>query len=320
VETERWKDKVTSLSPTENIKDIKTANPNFSGGDQHLDHLSKKVCNNDSEQLTLLWNTRPPETYNNLNLLHCIYLNKIKHLQNHGFNVTILVFDKYDREAKQLGSGENKTARNVAIDFANNIFNWGLSPSETEIILESNLRKSVNSDDFIEKIIELACQIDDEEIKNEGSKTPNTSEIIQNSIEIYYEKVINCDAILAGEHDLDRVWDVLRSLLVDEPFFPEYDEPLVLGLPHLEDDNGKALSPTKQTNTIHSGMDSKEIKDRIRESDSIRRAVCDYLIMPNEGCVEIGDRNCISYEEMKNYSDDDVAKILFDKSEKHFQI
>jgi hypothetical protein len=292
IEFDKWTSEVLKLGSRE--LETETTSPEYRGKNSpvetHLRELWNKQQN--GEQLNVLWNTRPSP---HLNLLHSIYLEKLKQLQQRGFRATILVFDKYHREINQ--PTEPERAARWAIRFANKLADYGLDPEKTEILLETDFRQCIDPGELTDVMITLSRGTEYNTVFNPGDYeiTDITEALIRNTIEIYYETLLQSDIILSGSMDLRFVWRVLRSEIAEQNLFTEHEEPLILGVPTLEIGE-KELSPTESV-FISDNMDSDKIEQNLRESDDLRKKIFEYLLLQqHEGSIELNGEKCAEYE------------------------
>lgn len=304
---DQWTDDVLSIGRESRLT-ATTANPLHENGRRHLRRLGKKH-RKDDERPTLLWNTRPAD---HVNLLHAVYLQKLLHLQECGFNVTIIVYDLWYGEEQRLSPTEMEEAQIVARQFADEILDWdrGFDPRRTEILLESDLRSSLDPNKLIQNINMIANSdsVADSDVNVERS---DPSELLHGAIEICYEVELDCDVILAGTRDTEGVWNLLRNVVSNEKFFDSYTEPLVLGVPQMKLDNGETLSPTKPS-FVYDGMDSAEMEAALRNTPGLTSLVFEFFV-----CQRIEDVP-VSIEQYREYSTDRKIEFLLEQLESVF--
>lgn len=318
---EIWKDRIKSISPERELTP-QTTNPEFTveerPEDRHLKHLYNSLHESE-EKRTVLWNTRPA---NRINVLHAVYLEKLVEFQQAGFETTIVIFDKYEQERQQLSPARAKQKHRKAIEFAHDILDWGLDADRTEILLETDLRAACNPEDIVETIVMLGNAIDldpgdgDDRSESADGLLP---EVIEKIIEIHYESVINCDAILAGQDDLENVWNDLREALVAGDLFEEYTEPLVFGMPRLtKGSDGTPPAANELSNTIHTGLNRSEIEQRLRGSEAFRTDVFDLFLLQKETVRRSGER-IREYDQLsERMSEREASQFIADRVETHF--
>lgn len=277
---ERWKREVVSISPAETLVP-ETASPHYPDADAHMKELKRQTDDRRESDPVILWNTRPAPR---LNLLHAVYLTKLRQLQRAGFRVVILVFDKYHREVCGFSGADATRSEKIAFNFVDGLFEYGIDPERTEVLLETNLRYAENLEpmDLIETMVLLANSIRDLPPSTTGSGGSDgvvPSEIIRSPIEIYYESIVDCDAILAGKSDVRGVWRMLRNVLVTEQLFESYEEPLLLGAPSLRGLDDTFLSPVEDDNSIHLQMSKREIRSLLERSKTLRRTAFECLVL-----------------------------------------
>jgi hypothetical protein len=308
---EDWRERVTAIGPCDELN-CATAAEGYTA-DGHLDYLWRRINNGDDPEQTVLWNTRPAQ---DLNLLHAVYLEKLKTLQEAGFGATIVIFDKYEQEAEQLSEGEADRLRTRSVDFAKKLLEAGLDEERTEILLETELRAACDPEDIVESIVTLgtADAVDGWEPEGSGeAERTSSADLIRNIIEIHYETVVDCDAILAGQADLEGVWRLLRDALDETDCFDGYTEPLVFGFPNLTGVDGEPLSPTDASNSIAASMPSERIFERLRRSASFRETVFEYYLLQSSGSVPLDGERIDSYAALADRcSKDRVAQSIVD--------
>jgi len=302
-----WRQNITT-SGSKRLE-IETTSPIFSNQNNpvntHLEELWESVENSDSP--IVLWNTRPAS---HLNLLHLIYLEKLKELQKLGFKTTILVFDKYHREVTEVS--EPKRSERNAVKFSKKLAEYGLNEDKTEIILETDLRFCINSDKLLETMIALSNLKDTPEKFEYRQDSQDISRgLIRNTIEIYYESVIDCDVILSSSSDLNNVWEKLRSKIIEGGFFEGHEEPLVLGVPTVKVNN-QMLSPT-ESSFVGEDIEENNIRENLYNYDQLREIVFEYIVLPrSDGRMNIDGQQCASFSQLNTFSVDKQVKIMME--------
>lgn len=319
--SEQWVSAVKAIGPSHQL-DTRTAIDRFKQdgeykSDRHIKHLQNRIDDpTESEHQTVLWNTLPSA---NPNLLHAVYVEKLRQLQELGFGVVVLIFDRWQQEVQ---GSERNLSQNAAADFGSELLDWGLDPKQTEILRESDLRFAIDTNELIDTIVKL-CEWADfsTDTEEEGATTSGPpAQIVRNAIEIHYEVEVNCDAILAGKNDFNSVWEVLRNTVRNHEFTDEYTEPLILGFPQLKGTNESDLASDDPSNSIYKGMDETQIERRLETSRTLREVVFEYLVLQQErGPMRVDGTPVGTYTQLTDVlSEQGCVDLLTEEARTHF--
>ena len=305
--SQRWKQQF-GLAEASSL-DAETFSPFYKQRDnpesEHLRQLSKS-----DDCPHILWNTQPAP---HVNLLHSIYLEKLRQLQQEfDCNITILVFDRYRLESEQYDE-ETRAIQELEKQFIPELRSWGLQDEKTEILMETDIRFCIDSNELVEAMVHLSrtCDYEVESLgsllseqngditmeKMKESVAENIGNEIEKfilkTIEVYYEKIIDCDIVLTGKRDLEGVWQLLKS---NDTGDAEYEEPYVLAFPELRVD-GTDLT-AERTRFIDKSMDRGEIKEELQKSQSLRELVFEHLVLGCQQTVTVDGETVATYRQL----------------------
>lgn len=297
------KNQIVAISPTINLHQLTSTF--YSAPDLRLDIIAKKIVNNE-EPPVILWNVQP---WNTFNILHAIYCQKLKECIEIGFNCVVILYDKLIEKRRRLPNQERafiqESVKNCIMWFKN----AGLKEEKTEFLTETDLWSFIEFKDFGEMITSFAhlCDFD----KNWADRENVVSFIMDNLSEICYESVINCDILLTGDVDVQNIWGMLRSKILDRNLLPNYSPPLVLYYPTLLGSNGQPLSTSSDDNSISIHHKDNEIEDRLRNcQENFLETLINYLIIPQKEKIEVEGRMIFSFEELKGILSVDEIRTL----------
>jgi hypothetical protein len=228
----------------------------YSDTESRLYNIARRTISKE-EPPVVLWNAQPWKAFN---LLHAIYCQKLKDFIDVGLNCVIILYDKLvEKKIRILPQERPEFEKNVRNCFAQ-LKRAGLT-ERTEFLRESDLWEMIDFKEFAEKITTFAhlCDFD----KTWAEKEDVVSFIIDNLCEIYYESLINCDILLTGDIDVQHIWGMLRSKILDKNLLPNYTPPLVLYYPTLMGIDGKPLSPHRDDNSLSIRHDDQLIEERL---------------------------------------------------------
>ena len=262
-----------------------------------------KDIENKERKPVVLWNMRP---WDNFNIIHAIYTQKLRQLQDLGFNCQIILYDKLVEKIQQLKNEQEINQLNRTVE--RNIkwlLNSGLKVEHTEFLLESFLWKQINFEDFSNKTTFFAQHC------NLGSLSLKIDEIFDRFWELYYEELVNSDFLLTGRKDRTEIWGILRQNVVKTNHFT-YTPPVVLYFPQFEGFNKVDVTP-EDTDFLLSINDTKqEIFTKLQQAGACSQFVKDiynYFLLPYKN-------NIVSFksqEEREFNCFDKVAEILNDE-------
>lgn len=256
-------------------KELEIFVPCRSAGNQSL-YIENQIkdIENKKRKPIVLWNMRP---WDNFNIIHAIYTQKLKQLQNLGFNCQIILYDKLVEKIQQLKNEQELSQLNRTVE--RNIkwlINSGLNVEHTEFLLESFLWKQINFEDFSNKTTFFAqhCNVESLSLK--------IDEIFDIFWELYYEELVNSDFLLTGRKDRTEIWGLLRQNIVKTNHFT-YTPPIILYFPQFEGFNRKDVTP-KDINLLLSINDTKQdIFTKLKKAGANSQFVKDiynYFLLP----------------------------------------
>jgi hypothetical protein len=263
----------------------------------------------------VLWNVRP---WDNFNIIHAIYTQKLIHLQRLGFNCQLILYDKLVekicrfKNPNEIEQVKNNVERNIK---------WfqksGLDIDKTEFLLESFLWEKINFNDFSNKITFFAqiCDIKISEIK--------IDEIFDRFWELYYEEAVNCDFILTGDKDKTDIWGMFRKKIVDTNHF-NYTPPTILVFPQFKGLKNNEVTPENSSFLISTNDDPTEIYKKINSSNkNFIKYVIDFFILPflnNMVIFREKEKYYSNYNEMtKDLSINDIKSICVNELKDYFK-
>lgn len=291
-EVNKIKNQILAISAKKSFKPFTSTF--FSDTDLRLDVIAKKIVNHEEPPI-VLWNVQP---WNNFNILHAIYCQKLKEYEEIGFNCVVILYDKMIE--KKIG---RKDQEKIHIQQAvRNCIKWfkkaGLKDEKTEFLTESDLLSFIKSYDFADTLTSLAhvCNFNKNWVKKEGV----VSFIMDNLCEIYYESVINCDILLTSDEDIQKIWGMLRTKILDRNLLPNYTPPLILYYPTLTGTDNQSLSTSNNNNSLSITHTTQELKQRIETcSEHFLETIVDFLIIPNRKKIEAQGKMYYSFEDLK---------------------
>jgi len=264
---------------------------------------------------TVLWNVRP---FNTFNFLHAIYCQKLKELQEIGFNVVIIVYDKLVEKTMNIGDIEKYDFELAVNNNITWILNAGLKEKNTEFLLESDLWSFINFKNFAETITSLAhlFKFDPNLLNRERI----ASVIMDNLCEIYYEDLITCDIVLTGDIDAQQIWGGLRRETYDTNLFKDYSPPLVLSFPILNGIDKKPLTTYKNDNTLSIHHKEGKLKEQINNAqEDFLENLIDFLIIPYCGINKDKVKYSHSFKELKTRaSTEEIYDIAYENTKQYF--
>jgi len=286
-------------------------NPHFK-----LDKLIEKLSD---EEVTILWNVQP---WDNFNILHAIYCQKLKECIELGFNVIVLFYDKLVEKLIEKKLKSPVDPNYVKTNVENNI-KWfkraGLKDKKTEFLTESLLWEIVDPQHFMETITSLAhlCVVNGKLVDKENL----ISFIIDNLCEIYYESVLNCDILLTGDIDVQKIWNMLRGEMLMKNR-EKYEPPLILTFPTLLGIDGSPLTTYTDKNSLSINLGINELKMRIETCpEKFLETLFDFLIIPNkEKVIKIDEESFTSFKSLKNRIEEErIRSIAFEFIKEYFK-
>lgn len=242
----------------------------------------------------ILWNLRP---WDNFNIIHAIYTQKLKQFQEAGFNIQIIFFDKLVEKIE--GLRDKVRLNELRINIRDNvkwIINSGLNVGSTEFLLESFLWEAIKFSDFSNKITSFG------QICEFGTADLKLSQVLDNLWEIYYEDMVNCDFLLTGAKDQDEIWGMLRENALEDQDF-DYNPPTILSMPQITGINGREVTPKDCNNLLTINDSQKEIHQKLSDADeAFIRDVVELFLLPHISHrithLDI-DESCYSYPKLK---------------------
>ena len=268
----------------------------------YVENIIKDI-ENEERKPVILWNMRP---WDNFNIIHAIYAQKLKQLQDLGFNCQIILYDKLVEKIKQLKSEQEIKQLNRTVE--RNIkwlLNSGLKIEHTEFLLESSLWKQINFEDFSNKTTFFAQHCD------LGDLSFEIDEIFDRFWELYYEELVNCDFLLTGRKDKTEIWGILRQNVVKTNHFT-YTPPIILYFPQFEGCNKTEVTPKDKDLLLSINDTKQEIFTKLTQGGARSQFVKDiynYFLLPYRD-------NIVSYksqEEREFNCFDKVAESLKDE-------
>ena len=312
-EVKKVKDQILTISPAKKLHALTSTF--YSDTDLRLDIIARKVVNNEGPPV-ILWNVQPWHTFN---VLHAVYCQKLKECIEIGFNCIVLLYDKLIEKKKRIPRQERASLQEAV----RNCIGWfkkaGLGKEEkTEFYTESDLWSIIKFEEFAEAVTSLAhlCDFD----KNWAERENVVSFIMANLCEIYYESVVNCDVLLTSNVDVQRIWGMLRSKILDRNLLPHYSPPLVLFYPELRGIDGDPLITSSDDNSLSIHHSKKELKSRLTNCpEHFLETLFHYLIIPWKKKLEASGRTIYSFEELKErLLIDKIRNLAFDYMKEYF--
>lgn len=262
-----------------------------------------KDIKNKKRRPVVLWNMRP---WDNFNIIHAIYIQKLKKLQDLGFNCQIILYDKLVEKIKQLKNEEEIKHLDGTVE--SNIkwlLNSGLKIEHTEFLLESSLWKQINFEDFSNKTTFFAqhCKL--------GDLSFGIDEIFDRFWELYYEELVDCDFLLTGRKDKTEIWGMLRKDVVKTNHFA-YTPPIILYFPQFEGFNRTDVTPEDRDSLLSMNDTKSKIFTKLKQAGAhsqFVKDIYDYFLLPYRD-------NAISYksQEERDFSSfDKVVEVLNDE-------
>ena len=285
-------DRILTIAPGNNLSVLIPTH--FADPNLRLESLAKKILSEESRP-TILLNVQP---WNTFNVLHGIYCQKLKECQEIGFNVIVLLYDKLVEKKATVATVEKKDIQEAVKNNIKWFIRAGIKEKKTEFLIESDLWSFIKFEHFAETVTSLShlCTFD----KNWAERKDAVSYIMDNLCEIYYENVINCDILLAGDIDVQQIWSTLRSKILDRNILPTYNPPLILSFPILNGIDGRPLSTANDDNSLSIKHTGKELRTRIDECDEdFLKNVVQFLIIPQKKRIQIKEKAIYSFEELK---------------------
>jgi len=308
----RIKNQILMLSPKTKLHRLTSTF--YSDTELRLDIIAKKIVN-EEEPPVILWNVQP---WNTFNLLHAVYCQKLKECIEIGFNCAVILYDKLIEKKKGIPSQEKASLQEAVKNCIVRFKKAGLKEEKTEFLTESDLWSFIKFEEFAETVTALAhlCDFDKNWTKREGV----VSFIMDNLCEIYYESVINCDILLAGDVDVQSIWGLLRSKVLDRNLLPQYSPPLVLFYPTLMGIDSKPLSTSSDNNSLSIHHSNEEIRGRLVNCpEQFLETLFDYLIIPWKQKIEVNGGIFHSFEELKEkLSMDEIRNLAFNYMKDYF--
>jgi hypothetical protein len=289
------RDRILAISPRKSLQTWTSTF--FSNAESRLDDIARRVVGGKSRPL-VLWNLRPWDTFN---LLHAVYCVKLADLIDLGFNCVVVLYDKFIQKRTRIPNAELPSLQAATKKCVNRLVRAGLDESKTEFITEADLLSLVKPEEFADKITSFAhlCDFD----KGWAERDDAVSLIVDNLCEVYYESVIKCDVLLTGDVDIQRVWGMLRSKILDKNLLPDYSPPLVLFYPTLIGTDKQPLSTSSDGNSLSIQHSSEEVKYRLRTcGENFLATLFDFFIFPWKKTIEIDGRISYSFEEVREKS------------------
>jgi hypothetical protein len=238
------------------------------------------------------------QPWNTFNVLHGIYCQKLKECQERGFDVIVLLYDKLVEKRTTVAKAEKKDIQEAVKNNIKWFLRAGLKEKNTEFLTETDLWSFIKFEHFAETVTSLAhlCIFN----KNWAERKDVVSFIMDNLCEIYYENAINCDIVLTGDRDVQQIWGVLRSKILDRNMLPNYNPPLILSFPILNGIDGRPLSTSNDDNSLSIKHTGKELRIRIGKcNEDFLKNVVQFLIIPQKKTIKIKEKGIYSFEELK---------------------
>ena len=303
-EVKKVKDQILTISSRRKFQSLTSTF--YSDTELRLDIIAKKIVNL-KEPPVVLWNVQP---WNTFNVLHAVYCHKLKECTKMGFNCVVIIYDKLIEKKKRIPCQERASLQEAV----KNCIGWfkkaGLQKEEnTEFLTESDLWSFIKFEEFAETVTSFAhiCDFD----KNWTEKEDTVSFIMDNLCEIYYETMIDCDILLTSSVDVQKIWGMLRSKILDRNLLSHYSPPLILFYPTLMGIDGQPLSTSYSDNSLSIHHSNKELRSKLSNCpEHFLETLFDYLIIPWKQKIEVNGRTIYSFEDLKEKSSIDIIRDL----------
>jgi len=243
----------------------------------------------------IMINLRPSFDFN---ILHAIYLLKVKQCIDLGFNCVMIIYDKTIEKRNLVPSQEIQLFNEVIMRNINWFKRAGITEENTEIFTESDLWSIIEFREFAEVVTSFAhiFKINPEAYSVEGNGI--VSKVMSNLCEIYYEYFLKSDVILIGESDANEIWRTLRTS--GGKIIDGYVSPLVLYYPMLNGIDGNKLSIISSKNSISTSDTKNDIESKIKGSpEAFLEVLIDYFIIPWKKVLTVEKKHFCSFEELK---------------------
>lgn len=195
--------------------------------DKRLESYFIFMQDKQSDDVVVLWDARP---VNEINILHLIYLMKLKELSHFGITPKILIFDDTELRETKVNAKNNKLNTSMTISYFEKFL--GIKGC---CVVESQLSEETTHREFIGFLAQYLDFIND--------NYKNGKSLINDLNEIFYEQEkIQNSMLLVGEGDKKSVWD--------NAFVKDDDIPLILEIKNINGYNGKEVRPTSCENLI----------------------------------------------------------------------
>lgn len=262
----------------------------------------------------ILWNIRP---WDNFNIIHAIYCQKLKQLQSIGFNCQIIIYDKLVEKILRLNNPQEIEQLRLTVE--KNItwlLNSGLNITQTEFLFESFLWEKIQFNDFSNKIT-LFAQVCDFDITH-----LTVDEIFDRFWEIYYEVLLDCDFLITGGNDAKEIWGMLRKKTLETNHFT-YKPPTLLVLPQITGINGHGVTPKDANNLLSTNDEKKQIFEKLKMAHvEFLKHVVEFFLLPylnnriNHNNIE---SNCRTFHELENTLNSDLISFCTNEFHEYFK-